>query len=134
MKEKELKPMKNTENTYKNSTPLVSVITPSYNSLSFIKETINSVRIQSYSNWEMIIVDDNSKDNSAHVIKEYTKNDQRIKIISLTQNGGAARARNIAIKESKGDYIAFLDSDDLWLPSKLEEQVAFMQKGDLAFS
>ena len=126
--------MKSTENPKKDSMPLVSVITPSYNSSSFIKETIESVQAQSYSNWEMIIVDDHSKDDSVHLISEYIEKDQRIKLIPLTNNGGAARARNVAIKEANGDYFSFLDSDDLWLPTKLEEQVAFMQKGNLAFS
>ncbi len=120
--------------TKKDSESLVSVITPSYNSSPFIKETIESVQAQSYANWEMIIVDDKSKDDSVHVIKQYIEKDPRIKLITLTQNAGAARARNIALKEAQGDYIAFLDSDDLWLPTKLEEQVAFMQKDNLAFS
>lgn len=118
----------------KDSESLVSVITPSYNSSPFIKETIESVQAQSYANWEMIIVDDKSRDDSVHVIKQYIDKDPRIKLITLTQNAGAARARNIALKEAQGDYIAFLDSDDLWLPTKLEEQVAFMQKDNLAFS
>lgn len=118
----------------KDSESLVSVITPSYNSSPFIKETIESVQAQSYANWEMIIVDDKSRDDSVHVIKQYIEKDPRIKLITLTQNAGAARARNIALKEAQGDYIAFLDSDDLWLPTKLEEQVAFMQKDNLAFS
>ncbi|EOP70693.1 N-acetylgalactosaminyl-diphosphoundecaprenol glucuronosyltransferase [Bacillus cereus VDM006] len=120
--------------TKKDSESLVSVITPSYNSSPFIKETIESVQAQSYSNWEMIIVDDKSTDDSVHVIKQYIEKDPRIKLITLTQNVGAARARNIALKEAQGDYIAFLDSDDLWLPTKLKEQVAFMQNGNLAFS
>lgn len=120
--------------TKKDSESLVSVITPSYNSSPFIKETIESVQAQSYANWEMIIVDDKSRDDSVHVIKQYIEKDPRIKLITLTQNAGAARARNIALKEAQGDYIAFLDSDDLWLPTKLEEQVAFMQKDNLAFS
>jgi teichuronic acid biosynthesis glycosyltransferase TuaG len=118
----------------KESLSLVSVITPSYNSSSFIKKTIESVQAQSYPHWEMIIVDDSSKDDSVHVIKQYTENDARIKLIPLTENVGAARARNTAIKEANGDYIAFLDCDDLWYPTKLEEQVTFMQQGNLAFS
>lgn len=118
----------------KDSVPLVSIITPSYNSLAFIRETIESVQAQSYPHWEMIIVDDKSKDESVHVINHYVKDDQRIKLISLTQNIGTAKARNVAIKKAKGNYIAFLDSDDLWLPTKLEEQVTFMQKGNLSFS
>lgn len=118
----------------KNDKPLVSVITPSYNSLFFILETIKSVQAQSYSNWEMLIVDDHSQDCSVQEIRAFTKNDERIKLITLSQNGGAAKARNIALKEAQGDYIAFLDSDDLWFPNKLQAQVAFMQKRNLAFS
>ena len=114
--------------------PLVSIITPSYNSSAFIKETIESVLAQSYPHWEMIIVDDKSKDESVHVIKQYVEDDPRIQLICLTQNHGAAEARNTAIKRAAGKYIAFLDSDDIWVPTKLEEQVTFMQKGNIAFS
>ncbi|MGX2960665.1 glycosyltransferase family 2 protein [Peribacillus sp. JNUCC 23] len=120
--------------TIKDSRPLVSIITPSYNSSAFIIETIESVQAQTYPHWEMIIVDDKSKDDSVHIIHEYIKTEPRIKLIPLTQNGGAARARNVAINEAKGEYIAFLDSDDFWSPTKLEDQVTFMQKGNLAFS
>lgn len=122
------------KHTQKDSGPLVSIITPSYNSAAFIKETIASVLAQSYPHWEMIIVDDKSKDDTVHLIKQYVERDPRIQLICLTQNLGAACARNIAINRAKGDYIAFLDSDDLWLPTKLEEQVAFMKKGNISFS
>lgn len=122
------------ENNQNINLPLVSIVTPSYNSSSFIEETIKSVQDQSHQQWEMLIVDDGSKDNSIDIIKRNMKKDQRIKLISLKQNVGAAKARNAALKEAKGDYIAFLDSDDLWLPTKLEEQVAFMQRGNLAFT
>ncbi|WP_371400145.1 glycosyltransferase family 2 protein [Priestia megaterium] len=122
------------ENNQNINLPLVSIITPSYNCSSFIEETIQSVQIQSYCHWEMLIVDDKSEDNSVDIIKQNIEKDQRIKLISLTKNMGAAEARNAALKEAKGDYIAFLDSDDLWLPTKLEEQVAFMQRGNLAFT
>jgi len=122
------------ENRFVENGPLVSIITPSYNSLAFIIETIKSVKAQSYSHWEMFIIDDHSQDHSAKVIMAYIKKDVRIKLISLIQNGGAAKARNIALNKAKGNYVAFLDSDDLWLPNKLEEQVAFMQKGNYAFS
>lgn len=118
----------------KDDRPLVSVITPSYNCSSFIPETIKTVQDQTYFNWEMIIVDDQSKDDSVSIIKSFEENDSRIRLIPLSKNVGAARARNIALKEAHGKYIAFLDSDDLWLPTKLEEQVTFMQKGNLAFS
>lgn len=116
------------------SVPLVSIITPLYNSSAFIKQTIDSVLAQSYPHWEMIIVDDKSKDDSVQLIKQYIKDDPRIQLICLAHNHGAAEARNIAIKRAKGEYIAFLDSDDLWLPTKLEEQVTFMKKRNISFS
>lgn len=113
---------------------LISVIIPTYNAEKYILETINSVKSQTYQNWEMIIVDDCSKDNTVEIIKKEAKNDSRIKLIQLSQNCGAAIARNTAIRNAKGKYIAFLDSDDLWYPEKLEKQVAFMQENDIAFS
>jgi teichuronic acid biosynthesis glycosyltransferase TuaG len=114
--------------------PLVSVITPSYNSSRFIKETIKSVQAQTYDNWEMIIVDDKSTDNTITIIEEIKQEDNRIKLIQLSTNSGAAIARNTAIKKAKGRFIAFLDSDDLWLPTKLEQQTKFMLSNDYAFT
>ena len=113
---------------------LVSIITPCYNSSKFIEDCINSVLAQTYTNWEMIIVDDFSTDNSKEKITVLSENDTRIKTIFLDKNIGAAKARNIAISKAKGKYIAFLDSDDLWMPAKLEDQIYFMQKKDIAFS
>jgi teichuronic acid biosynthesis glycosyltransferase TuaG len=113
---------------------LISIITPSYNSKRFIKDTIDSVLSQTYENWEMIIVDDCSKDDSAIYIEELIKNDSRITLITLEKNIGAAEARNKALKVANGRYIAFLDSDDFWLPEKLEKQLDFMQKNDYAFT
>ena len=113
---------------------LVSIITPSYNSAKFIKECVESVISQTYTNWEMIIVDDSSKDNSKEKIGILSENDARIKTIFLDENIGAAEARNIAIREAKGKYIAFLDSDDLWDPLKLEKQISFMSKNNIGFS
>ena len=113
---------------------LVSVIVPVYNSEAYIEQTINSVKNQSHQNWEMIIVDDVSEDNSTEIIEEYIKKDSRIKLIKLKTNSGPARARNEAIKEAKGRYIAFLDADDLWLPEKLKRQITFMQKNNLSFT
>ena len=112
----------------------VSIITPAYNSSKFIEDCINSVLAQTYTNWEMIIVDDFSTDNSKEKITVLSENDTRIKTIFLDKNIGAAKARNIAISKAKGKYIAFLDSDDLWMPTKLEAQIYFMQKKDIAFS
>jgi glycosyltransferase involved in cell wall biosynthesis len=113
---------------------LVSIITPSYKSEKFISQTIESVLAQTYQNWEMVIVDDVSPDNSNEVIKQYVKNDNRIKLIKLEKNSGPAVARNRAIEEAQGRYIAFLDADDLWKPNKLEKQLAFMDANELALS
>jgi len=113
---------------------LVSIITPSYKSERFIAECIESVLSQTYENWEMIIVDDCSPDNSNDIIEEYCKKDARIKLLRLEQNSGPAVARNTAIKEAKGRFIAFLDADDLWVQEKLKKQLTFMQKNDIAFS
>jgi len=105
---------------------LVSIITPSYNSERFISQTINSVLAQTYKDWEMIIVDDVSPDNSNKIIEEHIKKDSRIKLIKLEKNSGPAVARNRAIEEANGRYIAFLDADDLWMPEKLKKQINFM--------
>ena len=113
---------------------LVSIITPSYNSSKFIKDCVASVFSQTYKNWEMIIVDDCSKDNSKEIIKELAAKDKRIKPIFLEKNVGAAKARNVAIRQAKGKYVAFLDSDDLWNPKKLEKQLSFMYENEIAFS
>lgn len=113
---------------------LVSIITPSYNCENFVAETILSVMSQSYEVWEMIIVDDGSTDNSISIINEFVKKDPRIKLIINECNEGAAASRNKAIDYSAGKYIAFLDSDDLWLPDKLEKQLAFMKKNNYSFS
>lgn len=112
----------------------VSIITPSYKSERFISQTIDSVLSQTYQNWEMIIVDDVSPDDSNIIIEEYCKKDNRIKLIKLEKNSGPAVARNRAIEEAKGRYIAFLDADDLWKPNKLEMQIKFMEEKDCALS
>ena len=91
----------------------VGIITPSYNAARFIKDCIQSVICQSFENWELLIVDDYSKDNSVEIITKFTQEDDRIQLIALNQNIGAAAARNIAIRKAKGRYIAFLDSDDV---------------------
>lgn len=106
---------------------LVSIITPCYNGSKYIAQTIESVLAQTYQNWEMLIIDDGSKDNSAEIIKEYAKKDSRICLIQQP-NGGSANARNHGIREAKGQYIALLDADDLWKPEFLTEQIAFMKE------
>ena len=113
---------------------LVSIITPSYNSSRFIVECVNSVISQTFQNWEMIIVDDCSNDNSKDIISVLSAKDERIKSIFLEENVGSAEARNIAIRQAKGKYIAFLDSDDIWNEDKLENQISFMNEKDIAFS
>ncbi|MGE0171419.1 MAG: glycosyltransferase family 2 protein [Oligoflexales bacterium] len=105
--------------------PLVSIITPSYNSASFIAVTIESVLAQTYCNWEMIVCDDASEDDSREVIDRYAEKDSRIRPILLEKNLGVANARNVALQESRGEFIAFLDSDDVWNPEKLKRQVEF---------
>jgi teichuronic acid biosynthesis glycosyltransferase TuaG len=117
-----------------NKNYLISIITPSYNSSKFIPDTLNSVLAQTYQNWEMIIVDDVSNDNSIEVIEEYLKKDSRIKLVQLKNNSGAAVARNTAINAAEGRFIAFLDSDDLWMPTKLEKQLNFMIKNNYDFT
>lgn len=113
---------------------LVSIITPLYNSEKYIEATIESIIKQTYQNWEMIIVDDCSKDNSVNIAEKYVKNDKRIKLIKQEKHNGAAISRNIAIERSKGRYIAFIDSDDIWLPDKLGKQIAFMKSNNYGFT
>lgn len=113
---------------------LVSVITPAYNCELFIEYTIESVINQTYKNWEMIIVNDCSTDNTFDILKKYSEKDNRIKIINLNKNVGVSEARNIAIRNAVGKYIAFLDSDDLWTSEKLEKQVMFMEDNKYLFT
>ena len=112
---------------------LVSIIMPSYNTASFIAKSIQSVLDQSYKDWELIIVDDCSPDNTDEVVKPYLS-DERIKYLKNEKNSGAAVSRNRALREAKGKWIAFLDSDDLWMPEKLMKQISFMEKNDYHFS
>ena len=113
---------------------LVSIITPTYNCGKFIAETIDTVISQSYSEWEMVIVDDCSTDNTKEIVDAYIEKDSRIKYYCLDTNSGAAVARTKAMELAQGEYMAFLDSDDLWLPDKLEKQLAFMKENDYAFT
>jgi len=113
---------------------LVSIITPTYNCGKFIAETIESIQAQTYTNWELIIVDDCSKDNTEEIVKVYMEKDARIKYHRLETNSGAAVARTTAMKLAEGEYMAFCDSDDLWMPDKLEKQLSFMKDTGHAFS
>ena len=110
---------------------LVSIITASYNTAKYIGETIEAIRRQTYTNWELLITDDCSPDESNSIIESYAAMDSRIKLLKLEKNGGAAVARNNSIAKASGRFIAFCDSDDVWLPYKLEQQLAFMEKKGL---
>ncbi len=112
---------------------LVSIIVPVYNVEKFLDDTINSVLNQTYKNWELLLINDCSVDNSKKVYEKY-KNNKRIKWIDLKRNSGTAEARNKGIKVASGNYICFLDSDDFWNKDKLSKQVSFMKKNDYAFS
>lgn len=112
---------------------LVSIIMPSYNTGRFIKETIESVLAQSYITWELIIVDDCSTDNTDDVVRPYLA-DERIRYIKNDTNSGAAVSRNRALREAKGKWVAFLDSDDLWEQDKLQKQITFMKNNGYHFS
>lgn len=111
---------------------LVSIITPSYNTAKFISETIECVLSQTYQNWEMIIVDDCSTDDTDDIVKKF--DDNRIKYFKNPKNMGAAKSRNYALNVAKGRWIAFLDSDDLWTPDKLSKQIEFMEKNNYSFT
>lgn len=117
-----------------NRVPKVTVVTPSHNSSRYIEETIRSVRAQTFSDWEQIIVDDCSTDNTRDIVRKIAQDDPRIKLIELSENTGPANARNVAIRAARGRYIAFLDSDDKWYEEKLERQLEFMEAGGIAFS
>lgn len=113
--------------------PLVSIIVPNYNGAKFLKECIDSVIAQTYHNWELIICDDNSTDNSLEILTSYM--DKRIvRPIALKENKGAAVVRNLCIEAAKGDLLAFLDNDDFWHPEKLEKQVDFMTRNGFDFT
>lgn len=113
---------------------LVSIIMPTYNSSDFIRETLDSILLQTYSNWELLITDDKSSDETVAIIEEYIEKDSRIKLFKQEQNGGAGVCRNRSIEAAVGRFIAFCDSDDCWFPYKLENQLYFMKKKNCAFS
>lgn len=111
---------------------LVSIVMPSYNTAKYIKESIDSVLAQTYTNWELIIVDDCSTDDTDKIVMAIK--DDRIRYLKNERNSGAAVSRNYALCQAKGKWIAFLDSDDLWEPDKLKKQVSFMEENDYHFS
>ena len=113
---------------------MASIIVPCYNSERFIGDCISSIKSQTYQNWECIIIDDGSDDSTLSLVQSLVKDDSRFKLIHLESNHGAAIARNKGISASRGRYIAFLDSDDIWLDKKLETQISFMQNNAIGFS
>lgn len=114
--------------------PLVSIIMPAYNCESFIQDALDSVIAQTYPVWEVIVVDDCSTDNTAQVVKVYARQDSRIRYMSLETHSGTAISRNKGIALAGGKYLAFLDSDDIWFPQKLERQLRFMQQNGYTFT
>ena len=112
---------------------LVSIITPTYNSAKFIAETIQSVQNQTYQNWEMIIVDDGSSDETESVVLSILQNDNRIQFHKLSQNSGPAVARNTGIEKASGDYMTFIDADDIWFPTFIENNIKTIQETGIPF-
>jgi glycosyltransferase involved in cell wall biosynthesis len=107
-----------------NQQPLVSIVTPVYNAAQYLAAMLESVQAQTWNSYEHLIVDDCSTDNSREIVRHYQREDSRIKLLSQVTNGGPARARNLGIGEASGNFIAFLDADDIWMPEKLERQMA----------
>ena len=115
--------------------PLISIVVPVYNAQNFLNDTINTVLSQTYTNWELLFIEDGSSDDSVKIIEKYINKDERIKLFDHGGlNKGAAPSRNKGIDEAKGRYIAFLDADDLWSSNKLEKQLKFMKKTGASFS
>lgn len=113
--------------------PFVSIIMPSYNAERFIAESIDSVLAQTYQDWELVVTDDKSSDNTPKIVKGYCEKDQRIKLYLPGIHQGIAQTRNYSLSKATGRFVAFLDNDDLWVPTKLEHQIQFMLDNDLAF-
>jgi glycosyltransferase involved in cell wall biosynthesis len=121
---------KNLDQSERLELPLVSIIMPAYNAASTIAESILSVLSQTYINWELLIVDDCSSDNTAELARHYQEIDSRIHFFQTPDNSGVAKARNMAIHEAGGRFISFLDSDDIWYPEKLSHQVWFLLENE----
>ena len=115
---------------------LISIIVPVYNVENFIEETMDSVLAQTYADWELLLVEDCSNDNTVTLIRQYMERtgDSRIRLLRQPANMGAARARNRGLREAEGRYVSYLDADDLWVPQKLERELAFMKEKDAAFA
>lgn len=115
-------------NKEKNQKPLVSIVIPVRNAANFLQETLESILAQTYTNWELIAVNDNSQDNSLVILKEYSQKDKRIKVFSNPKHQGVSRTANLAISKTKGQFIARIDADDVMLPKRIEKQVKFLLK------
>lgn len=113
---------------------LVSIITPCFNSEKYISQAVQSVISQTHENWELLLVDDCSSDETFSIISNFASHDKRVKAFKLDKNSGTGVARNFAIQEAQGNYIAFLDADDLWKPEKLEKQLSFMKTQKIPFT
>ncbi|CAH6796935.1 putative teichuronic acid biosynthesis glycosyltransferase TuaG [Vibrio chagasii] len=113
---------------------MISIITPSYNSMPYILKTYQSILNQTYENWEWVVTDDCSSDGTFEALLDLSVKDSRVKVFSNQENSGAAVSRNRSISESTGDFLAFIDSDDEWLPNKLETQIKFMESNNINFS
>ena len=113
--------------------PLVDIIVPNFNKCEYVHESINSVINQTFTNWNLILVDHYSTDNSRKIIAKF-RNIDKLNVIFLQKNKGVSFSRNLAIRYSKAKYISFLDSDDIWAPSKLENQINFMEKNNYDFT
>ena len=118
----------------KNSTTSISIVMPLYNAKKYIKTAMKSVLNQTFTDWELIVVDDCSTDNPDEIIYEFLQKDSRIKFIKLKKNFGPAVARNVGIDIAEGKYLAFLDADDIWKRNKLERQINFMTQNNISFS
>lgn len=113
---------------------LISIITPSFNSYEWVEKTYESLLNQTHSNWQWLITDDCSSDNTLSLLYRLVETDGRIKVFKNVSNSGAAVSRNSSLANATGDFIAFIDSDDLWLPQKLESQLSFMEENNVNFS
>lgn len=112
---------------------LVSIITPTFNSATFIEETIKSVQSQTYTDWEMIIVDDGSTDTTARIIESLSKTDNRIQFYKLEKNSGPAVARNMGIDKAKGEFMTFIDADDVWFPNFIKKSIDIIKQSNIPF-
>lgn len=112
----------------------MSVVMPAYNCEAYIAEAIASVQAQTYEHWDLIVVDDCSADDTIRVAREWSDRERRVRVLASRVNGGTAHARNLGLTQSRGRYVAFLDADDVWMPEKLEKQIAFMNRHHCGFS